>query len=63
MKSSYIKRCRQDRVMKHLTHQKSDNLDKWLSSSANPANKLKDVFRSQFKPGGQSAGGEMTVSN
>ena len=49
--------------MKHLTHQKSDNLDLWLTSSANPANKLKDVFRSKFKPGGQSAGVEMTVSN
>ena len=63
MNSRYIKRCRQDRVLSHLTHQKSKNLDLWLSSDANPANKLKDVFRSQFKPGGQSAGGEMNVSN
>ena len=49
--------------MAHSTRLKTENLEKWYSSNANPANRVREIFSSQFKPGASNATyGEIQVS-
>ena len=44
-----VKRLRLHRVLAQSTKMQSDSLSKWFTSSANPANKMRDIFSLSFK--------------